>query len=275
MRGGGEHSVYMNNVRANGGVIVNKLDSRVRIVTSGNTTVSVTVLQTGAILVGDGFETVEIPAGIAAEMSVEIQGNIDRLVNNSESVKIMANGTIQTVEANAKTEINGKDKVIRATGSADVSLNGNDVSKASGSSSGKSSGGSSQPAPTVYSISLDTNAFSLNEDSSTRRLEATTEPAGLEIIWTSSDVGVATVDSTGLVTAVNVGTATITASILDGAYTAACTVTVKENEVSRGEATGTDSRFAEGYPSARPLVERSLSRSRSPRRVCPTRSRSI
>ena len=248
MRGGGEHSVYMNNVRANGGVIVNKLDSRVRIVTSGNTTVSVTVLQTGAILVGDGFETVEIPAGIAAEMSVEIQGNIDRLVNNSESVKIMANGTIQTVEANAKTEINGKDKVIRATGSADVSLNGNDVSKASGSSSGKSSGGSSQPAPTVYSISLDTNAFSLNEDSSTRRLEATTEPAGLEIIWTSSDVGVATVDSTGLVTAVNVGTATITASILDGAYTAACTVTVKENEVGWGEATGTDSRFAEGYP---------------------------
>lgn len=224
----------MNNVRANGGVIVNKLDSRVRIVTSGNTTVSVTVLQTGAILVGDGFETVEIPAGIAAEMSVEIQGNIDRLVNNSESVKIMANGTIQTVEANAKTEINGKGKAIRATGSADVSLNGNDVSKASGSSSGKSSGGGSQPAPTVYSISLDTNAFSLNEDSSTRRLEATTEPAGLEIIWTSSDVGVATVDSTGLVTAVNVGTATITASILDGAYTAACTVTIKENEVGWG-----------------------------------------
>ena len=228
VRGGGEHSIYMNNVRANGGVIVNKLDSRVRIVTSGNTTVSVTVLQTGAILVGDGFETVEIPADVAAGMTVELEGNIDRLVNNSEDVKITANGTIQTVEANAKTEISGKGEVVRATGSADVSLNGNDVPKASGSGSGSgSSGGGSTPAPTVYSVSLDTNVITLSKDS-TRQLTAATAPAGLAVAWTSSNAGVAAVDSTGLVTAVSAGTATVTASILDGAYTAACTVTVTD-----------------------------------------------
>ena len=148
VRGGGVNSIYMNNVRANGGVVVNKLDGRVRVVTSGSTTVSVTLLQSGAILVGDGFKTVEIPADIAKGQTVEIQGNIERLVNNSEDAKITANGTIQTVEANVKTEIKGNAKVVGATGSADVKVNGSAVAKtdkpaAGGSTGGSSSGGSS------------------------------------------------------------------------------------------------------------------------------------
>ena len=148
VRGGGVNSIYMNNVRANGGVVVNKLDGRVRVVTSGNTTVSVTLLQSGAILVGDGFKTVEIPADVAKGQTVEIQGNIERLVNNSEDAKITANGTIQTVEANVKTEIKGDAKVIGATGSADVKVNGSAVAKtdkpaAGGSTGGSSSGGGS------------------------------------------------------------------------------------------------------------------------------------
>lgn len=152
VRGGGEHSIYMNNVRANGGVVVNKLDGKVRVVTSGNTTVSVTLLQSGAILVGDGFMTVEIPADVAKGQTVEIQGNIERLVNSSEDAKITANGTIQTVEANVKTEIKGNAKVVGATGSADVKVNGSAVAKtdkpaAGGNSgSGGSSGGNSSTA---------------------------------------------------------------------------------------------------------------------------------
>lgn len=143
VRGGGVNSIYMNNVRANGGVVVNKLDGRVRIVTSGNTTVSVTVLQTGAILVGDGFKTVEIPADVAKGQTVEIQGNIERLVNSSEDAKITANGTIQTVEANVKTEIKGDVKVVGATGSADVKVNGSAVAKTDKPAAGGSSGGNS------------------------------------------------------------------------------------------------------------------------------------
>lgn len=147
VRGGGVNSIYMNNVRANGGVVVNKLDGRVRVVTSGNTTVSVTLLQSGAILVGDGFKTVEIPADVAKGQTVEIQGNIERLVNNSEDAKITANGTIQTVEANVKTEIKGDAKVVGATGSADVKVNGSAVAKtdkpAAGGSGGSSGGNSS------------------------------------------------------------------------------------------------------------------------------------
>lgn len=143
VRGGGEHSIYMNNVRANGGVVVNKLDGKVRVVTSGNTTVSVTLLQSGAILVGDGFETVEIPADVAKGQTVEIQGNIERLVNSSEDAKITANGTIQTVEANVKTEIKGDAKVVGATGSADVKVNGSAVAKTDKPAAGGSTGGNS------------------------------------------------------------------------------------------------------------------------------------
>ena len=143
VRGGGVNSIYMNNVRANGGVVVNKLDGRVRVVTSGSTTVSVTLLQSGAILVGDGFKTVEIPADIAKGQTVEIQGNIERLVNSSEDAKITANGTIQTVEANVKTEIKGDAKVVGATGSADVKVNGSAVAKTDKPAAGGSSGGNS------------------------------------------------------------------------------------------------------------------------------------
>ena len=146
VRGGGVNSVYMNNVRANGGVVVNKLDGRVRVVTSGNTTVSVTLLQSGAILVGDGFKTVEIPADVAKGQTVEIQGNIERLVNSSEDAKITANGTIQTVEANVKTEIKGDAKVVGATGSADVKVNGSTVAKTDKPAAGGSTGGNSSTA---------------------------------------------------------------------------------------------------------------------------------
>ena len=146
VRGGGVNSIYMNNVRANGGVVVNKLDGRVRVVTSGNTTVSVTLLQSGAILVGDGFKTVEIPADVAKGQTVEIQGNIERLVNSSEDVEITANGTIQTVEANVKTEIKGDAKVVGATGSADVKVNGSAVAKTDKPAAGGSTGGNSSTA---------------------------------------------------------------------------------------------------------------------------------
>ncbi len=50
------------------------------------------------------------------------------------------------------------------------------------------------------------------------------------VTYTSSDPSVATVNASGKVTAVSVGTATITATTHDGGFTATCTVTVKEGE---------------------------------------------
>ena len=54
------------------------------------------------------------------------------------------------------------------------------------------------------------------------------------IQWTSSDDAVATVDENGTVTAIAAGTATITATALDGGSTATCAVTVKPEWVEMG-----------------------------------------
>ena len=84
------------------------------------------------------------------------------------------------------------------------------------------------PFVAVESVSLDKTELSL-EVGATETLTATVLPDNAtkkDVIWTSSDPAVATVDEEGKVTAVAEGTATITA-ISDGLYTATCTVTVK------------------------------------------------
>ena len=57
------------------------------------------------------------------------------------------------------------------------------------------------------------------------------------VTWTSSDKTVATVDQNGKVTAVGVGTATITVLTKDGGYTDTCTVTVSNPSSSSGSHT--------------------------------------
>lgn len=72
----------------------------------------------------------------------------------------------------------------------------------------------------------------------TLQLTATVQPENATdrtVTWTSSDPAIATVDATGLVTAVAVGTATVTATTTDGtALTASCQVTVSQPEVQVG-----------------------------------------
>jgi len=58
------------------------------------------------------------------------------------------------------------------------------------------------------------------------QLTATTTPAGSEVVWSSSDSTIATVDSTGKVTGVKEGQATITAQIKGSETKATCVVTV-------------------------------------------------
>ena len=75
----------------------------------------------------------------------------------------------------------------------------------------------------------------------TKALTATITPddaADKALIWTSSDPAVATVDETGLVTAISNGTATITASAIDGGHTATCQVTVISSTDTGGSTSG-------------------------------------
>jgi uncharacterized protein YjdB len=90
-------------------------------------------------------------------------------------------------------------------------------------------------AVTVIANSIAVTSVSLNKTSASINLgnyeilTATVSPANAtnqNITWISSNTSVATVSSSGLVTTVSVGSATITATTVDGGYTASCTVTV-------------------------------------------------
>ncbi|MBR4166290.1 MAG: Ig-like domain-containing protein [Bacteroidales bacterium] len=88
---------------------------------------------------------------------------------------------------------------------------------------------SSTPEPvTVQSVSLDKTTLDLNvgEDAT---LVATVLPENADdktVTWSSSNTAVATVSSTGKVTAVAAGEAVITVTTTNGGKTASCTVTV-------------------------------------------------
>ena len=84
----------------------------------------------------------------------------------------------------------------------------------------------------VTDVSLNRTTLLLAKDF-TATLTATVAPANAlvqDITWTTSDASVATVSESGVVTAVGKGTATITATTLDGGKAATCKVTVIEPE---------------------------------------------
>lgn len=86
-----------------------------------------------------------------------------------------------------------------------------------------SCGPQSNPNGDVKSITLNTTEMIISEIGS-ERLTATTDPAGAQVTWKSSNTEVATVAANGLVTAAGIGTCTITATA--GDKTATCEVEV-------------------------------------------------
>ena len=86
----------------------------------------------------------------------------------------------------------------------------------------------------VTGVTLDKGSLSLIVGE-TGVLEATVSPSGASnaaVTWSTSNSGVAVVDSAGTVTARAVGSATITVTTVDGGKTAACLVTVNPKLVS-------------------------------------------
>ena len=80
----------------------------------------------------------------------------------------------------------------------------------------------------VTGVNLDKVTASI-EVGSTTQLTATITPSNAtdkSVTWSSSNISIATVSSSGLVTGTTAGTATITVTTTDGSYTATCVVTV-------------------------------------------------
>ena len=84
--------------------------------------------------------------------------------------------------------------------------------------------------PTPTSVSVSPSSLSINEGES-KYLSATVYPstASQSVTWSSSNTSVATISSTGKVTAVKAGTATMTARTSNG-KTGSCSVTVINNK---------------------------------------------
>ncbi|MDM5231498.1 Ig-like domain-containing protein [Lysinibacillus pakistanensis] len=81
--------------------------------------------------------------------------------------------------------------------------------------------------PNEESISLDKNNIELFEGN-TEKLTATVTPNSANVIWTSSDESIATVDQNGNVTAIKEGVVTVTAKVENTNLSADCVVTVKK-----------------------------------------------
>lgn len=93
----------------------------------------------------------------------------------------------------------------------------------------------------VSSVSLDKNSITL-EEGETEQLTETVLPSNAtdkSVTWSSSNTSVATVSSSGLVTAVSHGSATITVTTTDGNKTATCSVTVNEPHYTQYRLTNT------------------------------------
>ena len=115
----------------------------------------------------------------------------------------------------------------------DTSKEGNMVWQSGGKSSGgkSNSNNNANNNVAVTGITLDQTTLELKEGQSAT-LSATITPENATdktVTWSSSDETIATVSSTGTVSAVKEGSATITVTTKDGNKTATCTVTVTKD----------------------------------------------
>jgi len=81
---------------------------------------------------------------------------------------------------------------------------------------------------TVTGVSLDRTSLTMVVGTK-RHLNAKVEPESIKnpkLVWTSADASVATVAKDGTVTAVSLGTTTVTVKTVEGGYTATCTIKV-------------------------------------------------
>ena len=100
---------------------------------------------------------------------------------------------------------------------------------------------------TVKSVTINQSDFSLDvsNGAATKKLTATTDPAGAAVTWSSSDDSVASVASDGTVTAKKAGTATITATA--GGKSGSIKVTVTDSGSQGGGSQGGGTTTSSNY----------------------------
>ena len=201
--------------------------------------------------VGGGTTTVEIRRydGVKlGEFTVSVRVPVQSISFNTLSAELVPNGTLDLMQKLQVMPATATNKAVTFessnTGVVTVSADGGVT--AVGTGNAKITAVSqddvtktaqieiivSKTIVPVESISLDHSAETLPIGGSLA-LNAEISPASATnktLVWSSSDTGVATVDSNGKVTAVGAGTATITATADGTQVTALCTVTVEAQQ---------------------------------------------
>lgn len=126
-----------------------------------------------------------------------------------------SDGSVATVDANGKVEAVG---------------NGEATVFVSSSDGGFTAYCNVIVTTPVAGLSLDPGEYTLESIGSSFTITPIVSPedaSDVSVVWKSLDTDVVSVSSDGTVTAVGPGTATVTATTYDGAFSASCTVTVK------------------------------------------------
>ncbi|WP_169727725.1 leucine-rich repeat protein [Acetobacterium malicum] len=251
VRGGGVHSIKINGGQYRRIIMEKTASGAVRIVATGVDGLEVVVAEDAsgeAIILEGTFESVTVNA---PNMRVTTQGNTTTIGTmtvgvgaGGSTVTVAAGTTISDLVLDGKAAVKGQGTVAKAAVKADgvvFDKKPGTYTVAAGvvippvfptpDSGGGSGGGYTPPGPVVVigvSLNKTTATLSLN---ATESLTATVAPAAATnktVSWSSSNDAIATVDSSGTVTAVSEGQATITVTSQDGHKSATCTVTVKD-----------------------------------------------
>jgi hypothetical protein len=257
LRGGGENSIRIIGNSNIQNIIIARVDGVVRVYSEDGTEIGEVIVDGSDDVIIEGtFGTVTLLAsnvtvtatdatiesatvdGEDSKIVVEENSTINTITVTGQGTTIEGKGKVESVEANANdvTVNTPGTSVTAGEGATGVTVGGNPVQSGEtviddtpvpeGGIGIGTGGGSSYRA--VSSISVD-QENQLLEKHLTLQLTTTISPANATnktVAWSSSDETVATVDNSGMVTAVGKGTATITATTVDGNKTDTITITV-------------------------------------------------
>lgn len=179
---------------------------------------------------GNKIENGEIP--VAIELSSLKINKEDFTMTKGTSETLTVTGTpAEALEGQTITWKSSNKDVVTVDSKGKVEAVGVGNATITATAAGKSDSVKITVNNPLKKITVDPATLTLKKGTS-KTLSVKYDPADTTdnkaVTWESSDKSVATVDANGTVKALKEGTATITATTVDGKHTASCTVTVKE-----------------------------------------------
>ena len=186
------------------------------------------------------------PSVLNLDLNGGTTGNLSATVTGTYSPA----QTVTWTSSNTNVATVSSSGVVTAKGVGNATITA--TSTVDGTKSGTCSVTVSDSAVHVTGVSLNKTSTNLYIDG-TETLVATVLPnnaTNKNVTWTSNNTSVATVSSSGVVTAKAVGNATITVTTSDGGFTATCNVTVANAPAAAGTYTILPSHFTGSYPTS-------------------------